>query len=296
MLSVLPPWLTRNDGWEGVGHGGGAQSTAQRRTGRRGEGAVRGTTASKAWPVRGSGRELKAGCAGAPEAFALRGLQSGAGNSRRPRTRHTRTTSACPCPHAASAAAPARPGGASGGRGGPLCCALGERPPPLTPQPPPSVKSSGTPGWWPCPLRNARNAERGRNCQRGRLRPFSTPSGMEGKSVLVTGGTGYIGSHTVLALLEAGASVVILDNLVNSCEEVLPRLRELAGAAVSRMAFVKVCAAGWSRDEGTDTPPRLGRTSLAHTHTHSPPLSACRRTCVTRTPSRRCSSSTSAWL
>ena len=166
MLSVLPPWLTRNDGWEGVGHGGGAQSTAQRRTGRRGEGAVRGTTASKAWPVRGSGRELKAGCAGAPEAFALRGLQSGAGNSRRPRTRHTRTTSACPCPHAASAAAPARPGGASGGRGGPLCCALGERPPPLTPQPPPSVKSSGTPGWWPCPLRNARNAERGRNCQR----------------------------------------------------------------------------------------------------------------------------------
>ena len=114
--------------------------------------------------------------------------------------------------------------------------------------------------------------------------------------MLVTGGTGYIGSHTVLALLEAGASVVILDNLVNSCEEVLPRLRELAGAAVSRMAFVKVCAAGWSRDEGTDTPPRLGRTSLAHTHTHSPPLSACRRTCVTRTPSRRCSSSTSAWL
>ena len=84
--------------------------------------------------------------------------------------------------------------------------------------------------------------------------------------MLVTGGTGYIGSHTVLALLEAGASVVILDNLVNSCEEVLPRLRELAGAAVSRMAFVKVCAAGWSRDAGTDTPPRLGRTLLARTH------------------------------
>ena len=61
--------------------------------------------------------------------------------------------------------------------------------------------------------------------------------------MLVTGGTGYIGSHTVLALLEAGASVVILDNLVNSCEEVLPRLRELAGGAVSRMAFVKVCYA-----------------------------------------------------
>ena len=34
--------------------------------------------------------------------------------------------------------------------------------------------------------------------------------------ILVTGGTGYIGSHTVLALLEAGHDVVVLDNLSNS--------------------------------------------------------------------------------
>jgi hypothetical protein len=87
---------------------------------------------------------------------------------------------------------------------------------------------------------------------------------MEGKSVLVTGGTGYIGSHTVLALLEAGASVVILDNLVNSCEEVLPRLRELAGGAVSRMTFVKVChrcLACLAAREGTEQ-----LTSLSLTH------------------------------
>ena len=35
--------------------------------------------------------------------------------------------------------------------------------------------------------------------------------------ILVTGGAGYIGSHTVLVLLQAGHDVVVLDNLVNSC-------------------------------------------------------------------------------
>ncbi|WP_336711245.1 UDP-glucose 4-epimerase GalE [Arthrobacter sp. USHLN218] len=47
--------------------------------------------------------------------------------------------------------------------------------------------------------------------------------------VLVTGGTGYIGSHTTLALLEAGHDVVVVDNLVNSSEESLRRVQELAG-------------------------------------------------------------------
>ena len=36
------------------------------------------------------------------------------------------------------------------------------------------------------------------------------------KTVLVTGGTGYIGSHTTVELLEAGYEVVIVDNLSNS--------------------------------------------------------------------------------
>lgn len=34
---------------------------------------------------------------------------------------------------------------------------------------------------------------------------------------LLTGGAGYIGSHTCVCLLEAGHEVVVLDNFVNSC-------------------------------------------------------------------------------
>lgn len=50
--------------------------------------------------------------------------------------------------------------------------------------------------------------------------------------VLVTGGAGYIGSHTVLQLLEAGSRVVVLDNLSNSKPEALRRVRALAAAAL----------------------------------------------------------------
>lgn len=46
--------------------------------------------------------------------------------------------------------------------------------------------------------------------------------------VLVTGGAGYIGSHACLALLEDGHDIVVLDNLSNSSEESLRRVRELA--------------------------------------------------------------------
>ena len=47
--------------------------------------------------------------------------------------------------------------------------------------------------------------------------------------ILVTGGAGYIGSHTVLVLLQAGHDVVVLDNLVNSSAESLRRVGTLAG-------------------------------------------------------------------
>ncbi|MBE5784159.1 MAG: UDP-glucose 4-epimerase GalE [Clostridiales bacterium] len=47
--------------------------------------------------------------------------------------------------------------------------------------------------------------------------------------VLLTGGAGYIGSHTALCLLEAGYDVVALDNLSNSCPEALRRVEELTG-------------------------------------------------------------------
>jgi len=46
--------------------------------------------------------------------------------------------------------------------------------------------------------------------------------------VLVTGGAGYIGSHTCLELLNAGHEVVVLDNLSNSSEESLHRVQALA--------------------------------------------------------------------
>ncbi len=47
--------------------------------------------------------------------------------------------------------------------------------------------------------------------------------------ILVTGGAGYIGSHTTLALLQAGYEVVVLDNLCNSSAESLNRVAQLAG-------------------------------------------------------------------
>lgn len=50
--------------------------------------------------------------------------------------------------------------------------------------------------------------------------------------ILVTGGAGYIGSHTALALLEAGHDVVVLDNLSNASAESLHRVGELAGRTV----------------------------------------------------------------
>ena len=51
------------------------------------------------------------------------------------------------------------------------------------------------------------------------------------KTVLVTGGAGYIGSHTTLALLQAGFVVVVLDNLCNASAASLRRVAQLAGRA-----------------------------------------------------------------
>lgn len=51
--------------------------------------------------------------------------------------------------------------------------------------------------------------------------------------VLVTGGAGYIGSHTIVQLLEAGKEVVVVDNLINSSKESLTRVEEITGKSVT---------------------------------------------------------------
>jgi UDP-glucose 4-epimerase len=51
--------------------------------------------------------------------------------------------------------------------------------------------------------------------------------------ILVTGGSGYIGSHTVLELLEAGYDTVVLDNLCNSSEESLKRVEQITDKKVT---------------------------------------------------------------
>lgn len=49
------------------------------------------------------------------------------------------------------------------------------------------------------------------------------------RTILVTGGAGYIGSHTCVELLDAGYEVVVADNLCNSSEEALKELKKLQG-------------------------------------------------------------------
>ena len=48
-------------------------------------------------------------------------------------------------------------------------------------------------------------------------------------NILVTGGTGYIGSHTCVELIDAGHDVVIFDNLSNSSDDVLDRIEKISG-------------------------------------------------------------------
>lgn len=56
-------------------------------------------------------------------------------------------------------------------------------------------------------------------------------------SILVSGGAGYIGSHTCVELLNNGYSVIIADNLVNSKIEVIDRIKEITG---QELTFYKV--------------------------------------------------------
>ncbi len=52
------------------------------------------------------------------------------------------------------------------------------------------------------------------------------------KNILITGGAGYIGSHTAVELLNSGYEVIVYDNLCNSSKESLKRVEELTGKTV----------------------------------------------------------------
>lgn len=55
-------------------------------------------------------------------------------------------------------------------------------------------------------------------------------------NVLVTGGMGYIGSHTCIQLLAAGHTPIIIDNLCNSKPLVLDRIEQVAGTSGRRIS------------------------------------------------------------
>ncbi|KAL2342671.1 hypothetical protein Fmac_003956 [Flemingia macrophylla] len=63
---------------------------------------------------------------------------------------------------------------------------------------------------------------------------------MPSPTILVTGGAGYIGSHTALQLLLAGYKVFAVDNFDNSCETAIHRVKNLAGEFANNLSFQKL--------------------------------------------------------
>ena len=74
--------------------------------------------------------------------------------------------------------------------------------------------------------------------------------------VLLTGGAGYIGSHTAVELMNAGCDVVIADDLSNSCREVVKRIEEL-GKKTVRFYEIDVCSEDALKQVFSIKPPRV---------------------------------------
>ncbi len=79
-------------------------------------------------------------------------------------------------------------------------------------------------------------------------------------SILVSGGAGYIGSHTCVALLNAGYEVVVADNLANASEEALRRVREITSRDL-RFYKTDLCDAAATEKLFCDNP---GITAVIH--------------------------------
>lgn len=59
-------------------------------------------------------------------------------------------------------------------------------------------------------------------------------------NILVAGGAGYIGSHTCVALIEAGHSVIIVDNLCNSKAEAIDKIKQITGKTHKEVLFYEI--------------------------------------------------------
>ena len=69
---------------------------------------------------------------------------------------------------------------------------------------------------------------------------FQEQPSKQRKNILVTGGTGYIGIHTIVSLIEADYDVTVVDNLSNSSSECLNRIPLITGCDISRIRFYEV--------------------------------------------------------
>ena len=74
-------------------------------------------------------------------------------------------------------------------------------------------------------------------------------------SILVSGGAGYIGSHTCIELMEAGHEILVADNFYNSCQEALNRVEQISG---KKVPFVNIDLCDAARvDELFDAHPEI---------------------------------------
>jgi len=72
------------------------------------------------------------------------------------------------------------------------------------------------------------------------LPPVPTVPSTGNKQILISGGAGYIGTHTIVCLLEAGYDVTVVDNLINANEESLRRVQEITTCDPNRIRFYNV--------------------------------------------------------